>query len=594
MKLSVLWIGLAVALGSGCTKHNPDSCCTSTEQCTMLGIDSISNCDSARVCDATGTCIVPDCRTDSDCPQSYPICGQYGSCEVGPTLTVVLAGTGAGHVDGALAGFTCAAGTCTAQFAAGSQVHLDATAVTGQFLGWTNACLGKDGCDITLNADTKVGALFGTEREVLWSRRFSAGAGLEWGHGAATTVDGDLIDCGEFQGSMTLDSTVLSTGSDLVTGAYVSKLDGLTGKVIWAKSFPVDNADAVATDGDAYYVYGRFTGTVQLGPSVLNSLGGVDLYVMKLDARGEVQWAQSLGGTANDVPGAIAAGNGIVAVVGTDTGITIGTTTYPPVASAKGFIAAIDPSSGSFKWSRSFGGSSGARVFGVTMAESVLVSGTFAGSADFGAGTVSSLSTADAFVAQYTPDGGSLVELGHWGGASGSASAITAVKDSVGNLLVSGAFTTGLVVGGVTYSTTALTQAWVAKFNGPTNLWFQTFTTDQNARSEAAMIASGSNDLMVAGEMCGGSVYVDTVGLTAPFCSAQDPQRGTFLVKLKNNGTDYLSVSQLGPAVWTDAMARAKDDRLYVTGRYKTTLSVDNTSVFATGTDDGYILALAP
>jgi hypothetical protein len=184
MKLVTVWVGLAFTAIAGCTKHNPDSCCTTADQCATLGIDSISNCDSQRICDSMGACIVPDCRTDADCPQAAPICGRYGTCQVGPTLTVVIGGSGAGHVDGSLAGFTCTSGTCTAEFPAGTQVHLVATSVTGQFLGWTNACAGKDACDLTVNGDMKVAALFGTEREVLWAKAFSAG-GLDWGHGVA-------------------------------------------------------------------------------------------------------------------------------------------------------------------------------------------------------------------------------------------------------------------------------------------------------------------------------------------------------------------------------------------------------------------------
>ena len=53
---------LVVALGAfGCTKHNPDSCSSTTR------IDQIAGCDSGKACNGMGTCIAAQCATSADC-----------------------------------------------------------------------------------------------------------------------------------------------------------------------------------------------------------------------------------------------------------------------------------------------------------------------------------------------------------------------------------------------------------------------------------------------------------------------------------------------------------------------------------------------
>src|SRR3954469_6365810 len=69
----------------------------------------------------------------------------------------VTAGTN-GTVRGA--GSDCR-GTCSALYSTGSQVHLAALPDTGaSFSGWSGACSGSGGCDLTMDADREVTATF--------------------------------------------------------------------------------------------------------------------------------------------------------------------------------------------------------------------------------------------------------------------------------------------------------------------------------------------------------------------------------------------------------------------------------------------------
>jgi hypothetical protein len=72
---SFVVLGSFVLLASACTKHNPDSCCATVEQCGELGISGITLCDTGRTCDTTGTCVAVQCISSADCTSAdAPIC----------------------------------------------------------------------------------------------------------------------------------------------------------------------------------------------------------------------------------------------------------------------------------------------------------------------------------------------------------------------------------------------------------------------------------------------------------------------------------------------------------------------------------------
>lgn len=75
-------------------------------------------------------------------------------------LNVLKAGTGAGTVTSSPVGINCGS-TCTANFAAGTQVTLAAQASAGStFVGWSGACSVTGSCTVTLDAAKSVTATF--------------------------------------------------------------------------------------------------------------------------------------------------------------------------------------------------------------------------------------------------------------------------------------------------------------------------------------------------------------------------------------------------------------------------------------------------
>jgi hypothetical protein len=77
-----------------------------------------------------------------------------------PTLTIALAGTGTGAVEGTPAGITCGS-DCSQSYDRGTTVSLTATpAADSRFAGWSGACAGSGACDVTMDDLKSVTATF--------------------------------------------------------------------------------------------------------------------------------------------------------------------------------------------------------------------------------------------------------------------------------------------------------------------------------------------------------------------------------------------------------------------------------------------------
>jgi len=102
-------------------------------------------------------------------------CSGTGACQVdmnsvesvaagfglgGATLTVAETGTGIGIVTSSPNGINCGT-TCTVDFSFGTVVQLSAVANTGSaFAGWTGPCSGTGSCQLTMNSNQSVSAIF--------------------------------------------------------------------------------------------------------------------------------------------------------------------------------------------------------------------------------------------------------------------------------------------------------------------------------------------------------------------------------------------------------------------------------------------------
>lgn len=80
------------------------------------------------------------------------------------SLTVDVAGSGAGTVTSAPEGLECTAGRCTANFDRNTVVVVTAVPSAGSvFTGWTGACMGTEPCNLTLDVARSLTATFSAE-----------------------------------------------------------------------------------------------------------------------------------------------------------------------------------------------------------------------------------------------------------------------------------------------------------------------------------------------------------------------------------------------------------------------------------------------
>lgn len=124
--------------------------------------------------------------------ESTSITAEFRRIQGGGSLEVVRTGTGNGTVTSSPTGIDCGA-TCRSSFAASTLVTLTATAHAGTvFVGWEGgACAGSTRCDVLVNGDASVRAVFRSEAGARTLRVTREGEG----RGMVTSSPAG-IDCG--------------------------------------------------------------------------------------------------------------------------------------------------------------------------------------------------------------------------------------------------------------------------------------------------------------------------------------------------------------------------------------------------------------
>ncbi len=286
----------------------------------------------------------------------------------------------------------------------------------------------------------------------------------------ATDAAGDVYLTGSFRGTVGFDpSRPTSTLATVNTqDTFVAKY-GPTGSLIWARTFAgkttatgpggatinaAGQGSAIAVDalGDVF-VAGSFDGTVDFGSgSSLVELATpaytTEVYAAKLDASGNLAWARAATGTAGDTDSAdglaLDGAGGVVVAGSFADSATFGATTLVAGGSSEGFATRLD-GSGNFLWAAATLGSNGSNAqFGgvaVDPAGNVGLAGFVSGSVGFAG------STSNPLVANGSDDAGiwKLDPTGHliWARSFGSAdydAADALAFDASGNLYATGLF----------------------------------------------------------------------------------------------------------------------------------------------------------
>lgn len=267
-------------------------------------------------------------------------------------------------------------------------------------------------------------AKFTSDGKHVWSKSFggvqcnSIFTGTSAVGSIAFTPQGDVIAVGGFCGSVNFGDGSIAAQAPGYPDGFVVKLRSSDGssKTMdggWAKVFgdsATQRATSVAVDGVGnVLVAGNFNGSIDVGLGSMASAGGSDIFLIKFVAGGGPSWIRTFGDTKDD----LAQGLTIDKLGGPIlTGTFAGTVDFGGGGvkamgmSANGFVARYTTGK-SFQWARTFGDSGLVNDLRVTVdgSNNIFVSGDFLGTVDLGTGSLTSVGARDVFLAKLTNAG---------------------------------------------------------------------------------------------------------------------------------------------------------------------------------------------
>ena len=329
---------------------------------------------------------------------------------------------------------------------------------------------GSFGGTMTLGGTTLTAYLPSNQIQAYFVAKLSSAGTWVWANSYGSTVSalrpsvalapgGDVLLAGTFQATASTGPLAFPLGSTTLVSnggsdVYVARLDGGTGAWRWAVrggGTASDQALAVCADaaGNAL-VAGSFVGTGVFGPASLTASGlsagafDSDVFVGKLSAAGQWQWASGGGGVSNDAAQAVAVDRaGDILLTGsfrnraTFGPAQVGT---PQTAFDDVLVAKLS-AGGQWQWAARAGGSS--YDYGYAVAadaqNNVYVAGGVSVQADFGSTLLNATSlTSSVFVGRLSPAGAWQWALGAGNATAGGfgGGGVGFALDAAGNALL--------------------------------------------------------------------------------------------------------------------------------------------------------------
>jgi chitodextrinase len=349
----------------------------------------------------------------------------------------------------------------------------------------------------------------------LWSRRFG-GTLYDRGTGIAVDPSGDVYVTGVFEGTVDFGSgPVTASGRD----AFLVKYAGTTGAALWAKRFgntADDYGNGVATDASGnVVVVGSFVSTVDFGGGAFTSAFGTpDMFIAKYTAAGAHVWSKRFGDSANDVANGVAIdGSGNVAVTGSFAG-TIdfgGGGLRSNDGSDDAFVLKLSAAGGHL-WSRRYGDAFGDGGFAIAAnaGGEVAVTGQFRLTADFGGGPITAAGNtpSDGFVVKLSATGAHVYSKALGGSANDSGRGIA--LDDAGEAIATGIFTGTASTGGSSLISAGDVDVMVVKYAANGALRWSRAIGGAGTDFGLAIAVDGASNVVLAG------AFSETVALGGP------------------------------------------------------------------------------
>ena len=355
----------------------------------------------------------------------------------------------------------------------GSDIAVDASGnvyITGIYSGTAIFARGVSLTSAGGSDDIYV-AKYNSSGTLQWVRS-AGGTGDAYGTGIAVDASGNVYITGTYSGTDTFASGVSLTAEG-ISDVYVAKYNS-SGTLLWVRSAGGTNNDygrGIAVDASGnVYITGYYFGTATFASGVSLTAEGIsDVFIIKYNSSGTLQWVRSAGGTSADRGFGIALDVlGNVYATGSYSGTAIFSgVSLTSVGGSDDIYVAKYNSSGALFWVSSAGGTNNdyGRGIAVDASSNVCITGTYSGTATFAVGvSLTSVGGNDAFVARCNSSG-TLQWVRSAGGTNNDYGRGIAV-DVSGNVYATGSYS-----GTATFSGVSLTSAdgsddvFIAKYN---------------------------------------------------------------------------------------------------------------------------------
>jgi PKD repeat protein len=232
----------------------------------------------------------------------------------------------------------------------------------------------------------------------------AGGSASELGYSIAVDSIGNAFLNGTFSGTSVFGLFNLTSSG--IYDVFTTKLDP-SGNFLWAVSAGGSSNDygqGIAVDGVGnIYLTGYFTETANFGSITINSIGGSDIFAAKLDSSGNFIWAVGGGGSVGDEGRGITVDNaGNAYLTGDFKGVAyFGSFNITSNGSHDLFTAKLD-TMGNWLWVAEAGGVINDYGHSIAVGGTGIVNltGSFTGTASFGANNLISSGNTDVFISK--------------------------------------------------------------------------------------------------------------------------------------------------------------------------------------------------
>lgn len=411
-----------------------------------------------------------------------------------------------------------------------------------------------------------------------------------------------LLKLFNFKANSSIFMRSCSAGLFFILLIIAGKLNAQAPGYEWAKNssnstlFTMGNSTTTDFAGNIYVTGFYQQSSITFGAFTLINSGGMDAFIVKYDASGNVIWAKSAGGTLNDYPKSISTdvtGNIYVTGFFTSATISFGANTLTNVSANKTdiFIVKYDLI-GNVIWAKSAGGTLNdeSTSINIDVSGNVVLTGFYQAPITFGSTT---LSGGSFFLVKYDSSGN--VIWAKSAGSAGSSRGNCTTTDPAGNVYVTGYYSSSTITfGAFILSNAGGSDLFIVKFDPLGNVVWAKSEGNTGSEEGTGIITDISGNVYLTGQFSSSSLNIGA------FTLSNIGQLDIFIVKYDPSGNVLWAKGAGGISFeGSKSITRDLSGNVYLTGQFTSNLinfgstTLNNADISST-TNDIFIVKYDP